>query len=406
MNSPLRILYITTWCPFPADNGSKIRTAYLLRALARHHDVTLLTFSPDGLSADDIAAQAPPLAGIYPVHEDPFRYNSLPSYVKYASPMPIAFWKSPAMTRQATALAAGPAFDVVAAMSVPVARYPFQLRHTPRLLDLEQSHTLVLEDRYRAASTTAARQRALIGWRKSAFYEARFIRAYQATTLVSQHEVDYYTPMIRDASTRLSIIPNGVDLDRMQPNMAARTENHLVFNGALTYSVNYDAMQYFLRDVYPRIKQRVADASLTITGSTHGVDLNGLRLDTSVNLSGYVPDIRPLVAGATVCVAPLRQGAGTRLKILEAMALGTPVVSTSKGIEGLNAVPERDFLLADNPQSFAAQTIRLLEDADLRCSLALNARGLIEREYNWMDIGARFCRLIEEVVSEQATRRS
>ena len=146
-------------------------------------------------------------------------------------------------------------------------------------------------------------------------------------------------------------------------------------------------------------------SSSTITGSTKDVSISELSIDPSVHFSGYVPDIRPLVAGATVCVVPLRQGGGTRLKILEAMALGTPVVSTGKGIEGLNAVPERDFLLADDPQRFAAQTIRLLEDADLRRSLAENARGLIEREYNWTDIGARFCRLIEDVVSEQTARR-
>ena len=132
-------------------------------------------------------------------------------------------------------------------------------------------------------------------------------------------------------------------------------------------------MRYFLAEIYPGIRQQVGNASLTITGNTSGVRLTDLQLDDSVHLSGYVDDIRPVIAGAAVCVVPLRQGSGTRLKILEAMALGTPVVSTSKGAEGLDVTPGHDILIADEPAEFANQVIRLLRDAALRERLAVNA---------------------------------
>jgi glycosyltransferase involved in cell wall biosynthesis len=170
-----------------------------------------------------------------------------------------------------------------------------------------------------------------------------------------------------------------------------------VYNGALTYSANYDAMRYFLADIYPLIKQHVPEVSLTITGSLSGVELSGLALDKSVRLSGYVDDVRIPVAEASVCVVPLRQGSGTRLKILEAMALGTPVVATSKGAEGLDVTPGHNILLANDPGEFAAQVVYLLRSGSLRDQLAKHARLLVEQQYDWDQIGERFMVLVEEV---------
>jgi glycosyltransferase involved in cell wall biosynthesis len=160
-------------------------------------------------------------------------------------------------------------------------------------------------------------------------------------------------------------------------------------------------MRYFLREIYPLIRDQHNEVSLTITGSTKGVDLTTLMLDESVSLSGYVDDIRPLVAGSAVCVVPLRIGGGTRLKLLESMALGTPVVSTSKGAEGLDVVNGEHLLIADTPADFATCTLRLLCDTRLRRRLAINARQLVEEKYDWKQIGQRFVDLVEDVASNK-----
>jgi glycosyltransferase involved in cell wall biosynthesis len=198
-----------------------------------------------------------------------------------------------------------------------------------------------------------------------------------------------------------------VDCARNRPDLARPVPNALLYNGALTYSANYGAMEFFLAEVYPIIRRQEPGVSLTITGSTSGVDLSGLRLEEGVRLSGYVDDIRPLVAGAWACVAPILHGGGTRLKILEAMALGTPVVATSKGAEGLEVTPGQDILIADEPAEFAAQVLRLLRDANLRERLATNARRLVEQRYDWAGIGQRFVDLVEETVGMrgQGSRR-
>jgi glycosyltransferase involved in cell wall biosynthesis len=165
-------------------------------------------------------------------------------------------------------------------------------------------------------------------------------------------------------------------------------------------------MRYFLADIYPGIRREVSNVSLTITGNTMGVRLKDLQLDDSVRLSGYVDDIKPVIARAAVCVVPLRQGGGTRLKILEAMALGTPVVATSKGAEGLDITPGRDILIADDPAEFAHEVIRLLRNSTLREQVTSNARRLVEQCYDWQQIGRRFVGLVETAASEQSAGKA
>ena len=216
--------------------------------------------------------------------------------------------------------------------------------------------------------------------------------------------MSYLRRMVRANRMPLEVVPNGVDCDHNRPGLAQPQPIRLVYNGSLTYSANYDAMRWFLAEVYPRIKAQVPGVSLTITGSTRGVDLAGLALDDTVRLTGFVDDVRIPVAEAGVCVVPIRQGGGTRLKILEAMALGTPVVATSKGAEGLDAVDGEHLLLADDPEAFARRTVELLGNPALRHDLAANARRLVEDRYDWAAIGQRFVDLVEATVKEKIQR--
>jgi glycosyltransferase involved in cell wall biosynthesis len=241
------------------------------------------------------------------------------------------------------------------------------------------------------------RLRCWVSWQKRRIYESRVFRQFDLCTMVSEQDRQSTLAMLPGYRGPVEVIPNGVDCRRNRPGLAQPTPDTLIFNGALTYSANYDAMRYFLHEIYPRIRQQVPSASLTITGSTSGVDQEGLGLTDGVRLSGYVEDVRPMVAGAWGCVVPLRQGGGTRLKVLEAMALGTPVVATTKAVEGLEIVPNRHVLVADDPEQFAQQVVRLLGDADLRVSLASSGRRLVERSYDWSRIGERFVGLCEGI---------
>jgi glycosyltransferase involved in cell wall biosynthesis len=202
----------------------------------------------------------------------------------------------------------------------------------------------------------------------------------------------------------MQTLPNGVDLARNQPGPVEPLPDTLVFNGALTYYANAEAMRTFAGEILPRIREQRPEVRLKITGRSDGVDLGWLPADGSVALTGYLDDVRPAVAGSWACVVPLRTGGGTRLKILEALALGTPVVATPKGAEGLEVTPEQDILIAGEPAAFAAQTVRLLGDPQLRLRLAENGRHLVEEKYGWEAIGRRFTRMVESIAGARGRR--
>jgi len=204
--------------------------------------------------------------------------------------------------------------------------------------------------------------------------------------------VEKIIPKVRG---RVAVIPNGVDLYRNQFQSKPPLPNSLVFNGALTYYANYEAMQFFIGQILPLILKQVPEVNLSITGSTVNVDFDSFVVNKNIVLTGYLDDIRPVVSNAWACVVPLREGGGTRLKILEAMALGTPVISTSKGAEGLTVTHNENILIADDPIEFARQTVRLVQNTDLRSRLAINARRLVESKYGWDTIGKQFVKLVE-----------
>jgi len=389
----VRILALSTWYPHPPDNGSKIRAYYLLKALHAQHDVTVVAFCP---SHDvDRARQANDAAhlNVRPVYDDPFRHATASQWLKFASPIPMIYWPSRAMQQTVAELAARETWDVIVVIQAPAAPYALSFKSTPKVLDIDTALSFQMRERHGRHLTSL---RTWLSWQKAHIYERQLFRHFRACTLVADHERSYLQSLLGTACA-INVIPNGVDCGHNRPGLFAVRHNSLVYNGALTYTVNYDAVQYFLKDIYPLIRQQSPEVSFTVTGSTKGVDRSGLQLDESVKLSGYVDDIRTVVGSSAICVVPLRQGSGTRLKILEAMALGIPIVSTTKGAEGLDVHHGEHLLLADDAQTFAQHTLTLLHDPALGRRLSAQARQLVEQHYDWSFIGQRFLRLVEDV---------
>jgi glycosyltransferase involved in cell wall biosynthesis len=307
------------------------------------------------------------------------------------------------MQQTVAQLSATQRWDAIVAVQTPVAQYARQAGSAPRIIDVDTSFSYQMHERCLTHSHSAfERVRNWVSWQKAHWYETRMFRRFRVCTLAATIESPFVSAMVQPSNTSVEVIPNGVDCGHNLPGLAPVDATALVFNGAMTYSANFDAMRYFLAEIYPGIRQLIGNVSLTITGNTTGVRLADLQFDDSVQLSGYVDDIRPVIARAAVCVVPLRQGSGTRLKILEAMALGTPVVATSKGAEGLDITPGHDILIADEPEEFAHQVIRLLRDAALRTHLADNARRLVEQRYDWQQIGRDFVDLMEAAAGERS----
>jgi Glycosyltransferase len=195
----------------------------------------------------------------------------------------------------------------------------------------------------------------------------------------------------------VSVIPNGVDVDLLKPLPFKMQSKVLLFVGTLQYPPNVDAASYFAREVFPYVTRQIPDATFVIVGSHPPEKIKKLGREKNIVVSGWVEDILPYYEQSAACVVPLRAGGGTRLKILESMALGRPVVSTSIGCEGLDVTEGRDILIADTTIEFAASTVRLLMDADLRRQLSHNARRLVETRYGWEAIGEDLIRVYSEL---------
>lgn len=404
----MNILFISTWFPFPLNNGSRIRVYHLLRALSKNHRVHLIAFLPPEIDKQvttigrqEITAARQVCASIEWVERDPFWRDPRQRLSAHFSltPRDVLRGSSTEMGELVRMTASERTYDVIIASTIDAAQYAGQVDHPRRILEEHNFTTAWMEERYRHQAGPIHRVAGWITWQKCQRYERRLYAEFAAVTMVSENDLRAVRESMPGYHGRLEVIPNGVDLETRRFGMSEPQMDTLVFNGSLTYTANLEAIRWFVAEVWPLIQQKRPRTRLAITGNTDGLDLSWLAGDPSITLTGYLEDVRPVVAQSWLAVAPLRSGGGTRLKILEAMALGTPVTATSKGAEGLDVTPDKNILIADNPDDFALQCLRILDSTSLRSTLAGEARHLVEQNYDWAMIGKKFCELVESVAA-------
>ena len=395
----MKILWLAPWFPFPPDNGIRIRLHHLIRALGKQNEIHLISFvrAEDRPSAFALREYC---ATIEIVPWRDYRSTHSNALAGLFSPTPRSLVDTySAEMAQCVRQAQGP-FDLVIASTIDTASYALLANARARLLEEHNFTTRWMRDEYRREPNAVKRARRWLTFWKYRRYEKKLFAQFDACTMVSdQDAADARTWL--DYKNILRVIPNGVDLLYYAPQPIEPELNTLVFNGALTYGANLDAMQFFAAEIWRQIKSVEPSARLSITGRADGIAPDQLPRGKDITLTGYLADLRPTMRQSWVCVVPLRTGSGTRLKILEAMALGTPVVSTSKGAEGLNVTNGEDILLADAPDAFAKQVLRVLRDPQLRARLSRNARQLVESQYGWDSIGAEFCAVAQELSRTQ-----
>jgi glycosyltransferase involved in cell wall biosynthesis len=385
----MRLLVVSSWFPYPTDNGSRVRIAHLLEALARDHAITVLSFGREG--ADE---QLAPLRRYCPtVHvvphspRGPLRAGGLLSTV----PRYYAQTTSPEML--ALIAAQAPLNDVAVGMQIRAAYHLVEAR--PRIPILfEEVEVGAMRPEAVGPSTPWRRARHRLTWWKHRRFLRRLIDQVDRVTVVSAPERDHLIAR-GCASDRVAVVPNAGDVPGGPVEPRVRLPR-LIYPGAVTFSANLDAVSYFVRDVWPRIRRARPDLEFVVTGETTGVDVSDLAAVEGVRFTGRLPEVDSHIAASLACVVPLRVGGGTRLKVLHAMALGTPVVSTSKGIEGLDLEPEQHLLLADTAEALAAQALRVAGDDALGQRLAVAARERVREAYTWERSAA--------VLSEQIER--
>lgn len=392
----MRIIFVSWWWPYPFSNGSKIRIYNLLRHLSAAHDVRLLSFAEaDEATPEQMAHMRSFCREVVSVAKPTYQPTSVQATLGYFSRWPRSLMDtySEMMAQQVQQASANA--DLLIVSEMQTLRYLDSAPNLPAIL--EEIEVTGFHERVEHAGGTSARLRRRLTLLKLDNILHDLMRRGVALTVVSEAERSYLRKTA-PINARIEVIPNGVDTQANQPDDTAPTPNTLIYPGAVTYSANYDAVKYFIREVLPLVRERVPDVRFFVTGGTGKVDVSDLAAVPGVTFTGYLPEVTPLIRSTWATVVPLREGGGTRLKVLESMALGTPVISTRKGAEGLNVHPGEDILLADAPQEMADAICAVLGADSLRARLSRAGRARVESEYDWAIIGRRLVDLAEDMV--------
>lgn len=391
----MRIAFISWWWPYPANNGSRIRIYNLLRHLGQRHQITLLSFAEqDEATPEQIEHLRQFCAHVEVVPKLTYQPDTFKSLVGYLSrwPRSLVDVYSPIMTALVKDLANSGTLDAIIASEFQTIRYLEAAPTTPAILD--QIEVTSFYDRVKNADGQASKLRAQLTVSKLERALKGLLARGVAFSVVSEEE-KHLQERFSPPGGRIEVVPNGVDTEANQPDAGMTIHpNTIIYTGAVTYFANLDAVEYFIKDVFPLVRARVPHAQFSVTGGTGNVDVSALKAQPGVVFTGYLPSVAPAVQASWVNVVPLRVGSGTRLKILESMALGVPVVSTTKGAEGLNVHHGEDILIADAPQALADAVVLLMNDDALRARLVKAGRALVEREYDWGVIAAQLNELL------------
>ncbi len=394
MNTRPRLLFLGHTLPYPPDSGVAIRSFHLLRLLARAFDVTALCFSRrkgGAVPQHDLPQRLAALREVadveaFPVPQEHSVWRLTWDHVRSVSlnrAHTVFTFDSPTVADRIRDLLRTRRFDLIHVDSIQLSRYLPLLRGGPVVCGHHNVESLLLERRALAEPTLWRRAYLRHQARLMAREERRCCAGCDLNVVVS--DADRVTLQRSVPGATCAVVPNGVDIETFRPN-PGRDEG-IVFVGESTWFPNRDGWQYFCHEILPGIRAAAGITPVRWVGRAPDALRRHYRDRYAVELTGYVADVRPYVRDAACYVVPLRVGGGTRLKILDAWAMGKAVVSTSVGCEGLAAEDGRNILIRDDPASFAQAVCAVLRDAPLRLRLGVEGRRTVERRYSWERIG-------------------
>lgn len=395
-------LVLTHEPPLPAVSGTRVRPLNLIRQLAeRDWGVSLFTL---GAGEDPGPQDRRELESICErVVVAPFERSRARRYARICLGLPRrrafqeSFFHSRAAAAELEDWLARQQFDVILADQLYMYPYvPERLRDTTVL----DCHNVELRRIETMAATLWPAPRGVVARMQVgavARYERDAVRSVAGVMAVSERERRHFEQI---APGRVSLVPNGVDCASHAFRDRISAQPQLLFVGSMDYSANADAASHLIREILPRIRRRDARLTLVGGGPSRRVVREAASATLPTELAGRVPSTEPYFERSRLLVVPLRFGGGTRLKILEALARGLPVLSTAMGCEGLGLTHEREIVIADDPGRFAEWIDRLLDDDELCDSLARSGRRAVEERYDWRRIGDR----LDDALSRVAGR--
>lgn len=386
------VLFLCHRIPYPPNKGDKIRSYNILKYLSRHHKVAL------GFLVDE-AKDLKHVQTLEKLSENVFFDQISPRSKKVLSTIKafltgesisVPYFYSKQLQLELDSFLDRQSIDTVVCSSSPTAEYIFRSRHYPQLLSTTRLVMDFIDVDSQKWRQYAERERfpvSLIYYREAKYlleFEKRIAQEFDQLLIVSKEEKKLFTSLV--PTDNIHAISNGVDLDFFYPGYSPTFSLHLpalVFTGAMDYWPNIDGAIWFSEKVLPLIKVHFPDIRFYLVGSNPAPELKKLEAIQGITVTGFVEDIRDYIIQSDVCVIPLRIARGIQNKVLEAMAMGKAVVSTSEAAEGLKIDMEKDISIQNTAESFASNVVALLKDKEKSKQLGLNARLVMEKNYSW-----------------------
>lgn len=374
----MRILFVLPYVP----SQIRVRPYHFIRELAQRHVISVLATDHPQVAEDVVRLrQFCQMVDVVPLNRTAAIRSCLLGVVR-GDPLQACVCQSAAFDERLNNLLNKQQFDLVHLEHLRAARLGWVMPHNmPTLFDSVDSISLLLSRTLRSSHSWRQRLIAALELRRTQTFEARIAKRFDRTIVTSADDAQVLQTLAPGAN--ISVVPNGVDLAYFQPGDGPRDPATIVFWGKMSYHANATAALYFARRVFPLIRAARADAQLLIVGSRPPAAIRRLVADPNIIVTGYVTDLRTVVSRATVAVCPVTVKVGIQNKILEAMALGLPVVSTLDGASGLQARAGQELLVARDAAEFARQVCELLTDRTRASAVGQAGRRYVEQHHRW-----------------------
>jgi sugar transferase (PEP-CTERM/EpsH1 system associated) len=400
----MKVLYLCHRTPFPPDKGEKIRAFHQLAAMAQRHEIDLFTLAdePDGLAHQTELERYCRRVTVARIHPRLARLRSLP-YLLTSAPLTVPYFHSAELHTQVRQAMLQRSYDRIFVYCSAMAQYVDPAGGIPTLVDfvdVDSDKWTQYGDHARFPFSAVYRREG----RRLREYERRIGETASCVLVTTEREARLAREI--SPSARVRVVSNGVDTDHFRPpaETSSTAAPAIIFVGDMAYFPNQDAAVYFAKEVLPLIRRTVPDASFLIVGRNPSPDIQALTQIPGVEVTGYVPDVRPFLAKAWVSVAPFSIAAGIQNKILEAMASGVPVVGTPRAIQGLSNGVARLVEAGEDAAQFAEAVVRLLRDPEFGRRRGLEGRRQVTADYSWNAALDYLLQLLEDPTSDDVRR--
>lgn len=392
----MKILFLANRIPYPPYRGDKLKIYNLAKRLKDRHELYLLTFTQTEEDKTYKAELEKVFKEVHLVHLPKWKsaLNCLAAAWD-SKPLQVLYFQSAEMRRALNDLLQKYSFDAVHVQHLRMSPYMVDRKNIPSILDLPDAFSLYWERRKAVKRGLLTQIFENIEQKRVLSYES-ILKDYRLSLVCSQEDLEYLQQ--KHSADNLRLLPNGVDLDTFKAGDHDYGHSHtLLFTGNMDYAPNVDAVAYFVKDIFPKIHEKFPDTRFIIAGQRPVKKVMELASD-KVIITGFVKDLAAVYNSASIVVAPLRFGAGTQNKVLEAMAMGVPVVCSNIGFKGLGIASSEGAIMQTDPRAFAESVNELLASQQLREETGSKGLAVIRQRFGWDAIAKQLEQYFSEIV--------